>query len=59
MKRRILGEEKLFDDITAITDVKYRSLSVNTRQVNLTEVSTSVYGKTRDVSHGMKIISAG
>ena len=58
MKRRIFGKEPLFDDITAISDASYRRLSINIKQVNNTEVSTSVYNKTRNISHGMKIISA-
>jgi hypothetical protein len=58
MKRKILGKEILIDEITAVYNVKYRRLSVNIRQLNNNEVSKRVYSKTRNVSHGMKIISA-
>jgi hypothetical protein len=58
MKGRTLGTEICFDEITAITGVKYTMFSVNIRQVDNSEASTSVYSKTRNIFHGMKIISA-
>jgi hypothetical protein len=58
MKRKILGTDILFDNITALTDVKHRRFTVNIRQLNNTEVSVRVHSKTRNISHGMKIISA-
>ena len=35
LKRRILGTDILFDNNTAITDVKHRRFSVNIRQLTL------------------------